>query len=148
MNSYFQNIQSLQNKFYQTRADPILSFGHLLIFAETWLEPEVHDEDPVLQLRNYKLHLNSFGRGKGFTKIYSLLINLCKWTFWVGPIWTSLRWESFLQQRWPTFSNNLIILTLKKYLFTIYKRFCCMRFTDLTYFTSPHLLLQPSLTST
>ena len=64
------NICSLQAKIDDIRTDPILHYGDVIIFGETWLNAETESEDPALQLNGYKLHLNSVGRGKGLAVYY------------------------------------------------------------------------------
>ena len=64
---YFHNIQSLRDKIHDIKADSIPFYGDLIIFAESWLSPNISAEDETLQLNNYKLHLNSKGKGKGFS---------------------------------------------------------------------------------
>ena len=66
----FLNIHSIRDKIDDIRADPILSYSDLIIFAETWLEKESQDDDPFLQLNKYKLFLNCFGKGKGLAVYY------------------------------------------------------------------------------
>ena len=67
---YFHNIQSLGDKFEDIKADVILSYADMIIFAETWLDQTIEETDDNLQLQNYKLHLNSNGRGKGLAVYY------------------------------------------------------------------------------
>ena len=67
---YFHNIQSLLDKLPDIKRDFIPFYADVIIFAETWLEKEIIEEDPNLQLKGYKLHLNSNGRGKGMAVYY------------------------------------------------------------------------------
>ena len=67
---YFHNVQSIRDKFEDIKLDSIPTFGDALIFAETWLEPNSNMEDQTLQLKDYRLHLNSAGRGKGLAIFY------------------------------------------------------------------------------
>jgi hypothetical protein len=80
----------LMDKIEDIKADPILPFADLIIFGETWLESAVSEDDlphsstpnqqlPTLcqiinketdPLKEYTLHLNSNGRGKGLATYY------------------------------------------------------------------------------
>ena len=48
----------------------MIFFGDILVFAESWLFPEEQEDIPLLQINNFKLHLNSIGRGKGLAVYY------------------------------------------------------------------------------
>ena len=62
---YFLNIHSLRDKIDDVKADPMIYFGDILVFAETWLEND--DANQFMQIDSYSLHLNSIavveGRG-------------------------------------------------------------------------------------
>ena len=64
------NICSLRNKIVDVREDLVLPFGDIIVLSESWLGQEVSEEDPSLQIGNYKLHLNSYGSGKGLAIYY------------------------------------------------------------------------------
>ena len=68
---YFHNIQSLRDKMEDIKADTIISYADIIIFAETWLTQETCESDDSLKLENYKLHLNSVGKGKGLAVYYN-----------------------------------------------------------------------------
>ena len=59
------NICSLRDKLDDVKADHVLLRSDVIILLETWLNPEVHEDDISLQLEGYKLYLNSVGRGRG-----------------------------------------------------------------------------------
>ena len=61
----FHNIHSLKDKIEDVQGDLVLHFADLIIFAETWLEETEDCSELQLQINGYKLHLNSWGRGKG-----------------------------------------------------------------------------------
>ena len=67
---YFQNIHSLKDKILDILGDHMIFFGDILVFAESWLFPEEQEDIPLLQINNFKLHLNSIGRGKGLAVYY------------------------------------------------------------------------------
>ena len=76
---FYLNIHSLKDKLEDIVADPVLAFGDLLIFGETWLEEhETLSLEAVLPnynykdcyLKEYKVHLNNRGRGKGIAAFY------------------------------------------------------------------------------
>ena len=67
---YFHNVQSLTAKLEDIKADFIPFYADIIIFAETWLTPETSEFDHTIQVENYKLHLNSVGRGKGLAVYY------------------------------------------------------------------------------
>ena len=67
---FAMNICSLRDKIEDIKADQLLQFGDAAILSETWLDREVSEEDLSLQLNGYKLHLNSYGRGKGLAIYY------------------------------------------------------------------------------
>jgi ATP-dependent exoDNAse (exonuclease V) alpha subunit len=64
------NISSLRDKIEDVKGDQILTDGDAIVLSESWLDPESSEEDPSLQLHGYKLHLNSYGRGKGLAVYY------------------------------------------------------------------------------
>ena len=64
------NVHSLRDKIDDIRSDPILQFSDIIILSETWLDIDVDEKDPSLQIEGYKLHLNSVGRGKGLAVYY------------------------------------------------------------------------------
>ena len=75
----YLNIHSLRDKFEDIIADPTFAFGDLLVFGETWLEERDelnlaailpnYNEKPCY-LQEYKISLNSRGRGKGIAAFY------------------------------------------------------------------------------
>ena len=62
---YYHNVQSLRDKIEDIRLDYIPFYADVMIFAESWMQPEECVDDPTLQLQKYSLSLNSIGRGKG-----------------------------------------------------------------------------------
>ena len=64
------NVSSLRDKIEDIRSDPILQFSDIIILSETWLDVEADEEDPLLQIEGFKLHLNSVGTGKGLAVYY------------------------------------------------------------------------------
>ena len=65
----FLNAQSLVNKFDNIKSDLSLQQSDVIILAETWI-PENSDDSTNFNLRNYALHLNNQGRGKGIAVFY------------------------------------------------------------------------------
>ena len=59
------NICSLRDKIDDVRADHVLLKSDVIILLESWLNPEVREDDVSLQIEGYELNLNSVGRGRG-----------------------------------------------------------------------------------
>ena len=59
------NICSLRDKIDDVRADHVLLKSDVIILLESWLNPEVCEDDVSLQIEGYELYLNSVGRGRG-----------------------------------------------------------------------------------
>ena len=57
------NCQSLRHKINDLQADPIVLFGDILCFSETWLKNDYVEDD--INISGYELHLNSIGEGRG-----------------------------------------------------------------------------------
>ena len=68
---YFHNIQSLRDKIEDVIADTTIFYADIIVFAETWLTQETCESDDGLKVENYKLHLNSVGKGKGLAVYYN-----------------------------------------------------------------------------
>ena len=60
------NCHSLLDKILDIKSDKMLAFSHVICLTETWLKHDFYLEQD-LQIKGYKLHLNSFGeqRAKG-----------------------------------------------------------------------------------
>ena len=62
------NCRSLKKHFLDILSDDLLLISDIICLQETWIEEETLVDN--LQIPNYDLHLNSYGRGKGIA-IYS-----------------------------------------------------------------------------
>ena len=65
----YLNAHSLLNKFENIKSDISLQQSNVLVLAETWIPTNV-DESEKYELKNFKTHLNSTGRGKGLAVFY------------------------------------------------------------------------------
>ena len=65
---FILNCQSILGHLSDIKSDPMLEFGDVLCFSETWLSTDDCITD--LQRNGYKLHLNSVGRGNGLATYY------------------------------------------------------------------------------
>ena len=62
------NCQSLQTKIQHIRDDLMVTKSDAICLSETWLF--TNDSSENLQIKGYKLHLNSFGHGKGLATYF------------------------------------------------------------------------------
>ena len=63
MKIYSLNCRSLKKHLPDILSDDILMKSDIICLQETWLEDDIEIE--ILEIMNYKLHLNSNGKGKG-----------------------------------------------------------------------------------
>jgi exonuclease III len=57
------NCRSLRKHYQDIISDSLLSKSDVICLQETWLEDNIEASD--LEIENYQLHLNSYGKGKG-----------------------------------------------------------------------------------
>ena len=62
------NCRSLNKHIHDIRADPMMQMAEVMCFYETWQES--NRNDGTLSIEEFKLHLNSFGPGKGLAIYY------------------------------------------------------------------------------
>ena len=67
---YYHNVQSFEDKLEDIKADTVPLLADVMIFAETWLDPNIEDLSP--QINEFSLSLNSVGRGRGLAIYYKI----------------------------------------------------------------------------
>ena len=60
----YLNTRSLVNKFDNIKSDLSLQQSDVMVLAETWISGKTNHQEQF-QLKDYKTHLNSTGRGRG-----------------------------------------------------------------------------------
>ena len=64
------NCRSVRKHYQDIISDSLLSKSDVICLQETWFEDDIEASD--FKIKNYQLHLNSYGKGKGIATYFKL----------------------------------------------------------------------------